>query len=194
VLLTTGIMMRNNRWKDYATLKRAVTLAAKQFPEQEFLMLVLGEEAPPERTDRIEIRYIPYQKDPGTVASYYQAADIYVHAARADTFPTSILEAMACGAPVVATAVGGISEQVDDMRTGFLVEMGDAQGFAARMTQLLSNELMKRDMGRQAVEKARGHYNFNAQVDAYLNWYEELLKNRTEPISAEKSYALSYTG
>jgi len=41
------------------------------------------------------------------VAIYYHAADIYIHATHIDTFPTTILESLACGKPVVATAVGG---------------------------------------------------------------------------------------
>jgi glycosyltransferase involved in cell wall biosynthesis len=192
VLLTTGVMMRRNRWKDYATLKQAVTLAAKGLPEQDLLLLVLGEDAPPEQIDRVLIRYIGYQSDPRIVARYYQAADIYIHAARADTFPTSVLEAMACGTPVAATAVGGIPEQVEDMRTGFLVGMGDVRGLASRIAQLFSNEGMKRDMGWKAVERVRRYYNFDVQVAAYLDWYEELLRKRTESMSVEKSYALSH--
>jgi glycosyltransferase involved in cell wall biosynthesis len=180
VLLTTGVLMHKNRWKDYPTLRHAAILAAKQMPEQDLLLIILGEDAPSEHIDRLVIRYIPYQNDPRTVANYYQAADIYVHVARADTFPISILEAMACATPVVATAVGGIPEQVQDTHTGFLVQMGDAQELAIRITQLLSNESMKRDMGLRAMEKAQRHYNFEAQVDAYLSWYEELLNERAQ--------------
>ena len=191
VLLTTGIMIRRNIWKDYTTLRDAAILAAKQLPEQDVLLIILGDDAPPERIDRLEIRYIPYQNAPRTVADYYKAADIYVHAARADTFPISILEAMACGTPVVATAVGGIPEQVEDTHTGFLVGIGDAQGLAIRITQLLSNEPMKREMGLRAMERARRHYDFDQQVDAYLSWYEELLVERREWMPPEPLYALS---
>ena len=189
VLLTTGVMIRRNRWKDYTTLKDAVALAANQLPDQDVLLIILGEDAPPERIDRMEIRYIPYQNAPRIVADYYKAADIYVHAARADTFPISILEAMACGIPVVATAVGGIPEQVEDSRTGFLVSIGDAQALASRITQLLSIESLKKEMGLRAVERARRHYDFDQQVDAYLGWYEELLLERKEGMGLELTHA-----
>ena len=90
------------------------------------LCIALGETAPSEQIGDIEIRFVPYQKDPEQVARYHQAADIYIHPARADTFPTTIIEALACGTPVVATAVGGIPEQIVEGKTGFLVPVGDA--------------------------------------------------------------------
>jgi hypothetical protein len=46
------------------------------------LFLALGEDAPAERIGQAEVRFVPYQKDPHLVARYYQAADVYVHAAR----------------------------------------------------------------------------------------------------------------
>jgi glycosyltransferase involved in cell wall biosynthesis len=92
-----------------------------------------------ERIGAAEVRFIPYQANQESVARYYEAADLYVHAAPADTFPNTILEALACGTPVVATAVGGIPEQVEDGQTGFLVPVGNARALAERLTQLLSD-------------------------------------------------------
>jgi glycosyltransferase involved in cell wall biosynthesis len=194
VLLTTGIMIHKNIWKDYSTLRHAITLVKDEFSEQDLLLIVLGEDAPPERTDGLEVRYIPYEKDPRVVARYYQAADIYVHAVRADTFPTSVIEAMACGKPVVATAIGGIPEQIEDTYTGFLVPKGDAPGLAARVTQILSDDRLKVDIGMQAAKSARYRFGFDRQVEAYLSWYDELLRGRTGMISTGKSYALSNPG
>ena len=104
----------------------------------------LGEASPPERIGDVEIRFVPYLKDPRKVARYYQAADLYLHPARADTFPTTILEALACGIPVVATAVGGIPEQVMEGQTGFLVPVGDARALARRVIDLLGDEVTGR--------------------------------------------------
>jgi glycosyltransferase involved in cell wall biosynthesis len=191
VLLTTGVMIKQNIWKDYSTLRHAIALAAKHLSGQDLLFIVLGEDAPPERIDQVEIRFVPYQEDPRTVARYYQAADVYVHAAREDTFPTSVLEAMACGTPVVATAVGGILEQVEDTRTGFLVPIGDAQALAIRITQFLSDDVIKESMGKQAAKSAQSCFNFDRQVDAYLSWYDELMRARTGMVCTEKPYALS---
>ena len=65
------------------------------------------------------MRFVGHQKSAQTVAQYYQAADVYLHAATADTFPRAVLEALACGTPVVATGVGGIPEQVRSLGDAF---------------------------------------------------------------------------
>lgn len=112
VLLFAANGIRKNIWKDFVTLRAAVTRLSRQTSGRKLLFIALGEDAPTERVGEAEIRFVPRELDPHAVARYYQAADVYVHAARADTFPTSVIEALACGTPVVATAVGGIPEQV----------------------------------------------------------------------------------
>jgi glycosyltransferase involved in cell wall biosynthesis len=178
VVLFTANAMRRNIWKDYRTVRDAVALTVERMKGQDVLFLALGEDALPERIGPAEVRVVPYQTDPAAVARYYQAADVYVHAARADTFPNTVLEALACGTPVVATAVGGIPEQVEDARTGFLVPAGDAQALADQLTQLLSDNDLRQHMGIQAAEAARRQFDLHRQADAYLEWYHELVHQR----------------
>ena len=87
VLLFLANNVRHNMWKDYETIRAALALVAERWPRQDLLLIALGEEATAELIGRAELRFIPYQSDPSTVARYYQAADIYVHAAHVDTFP-----------------------------------------------------------------------------------------------------------
>jgi len=138
----------------------------------------LGEAAPPERIGDVEIQFVPYQKDPERVARYYQAADLYIHPARADTFPTTVLEALACGTPVVASAVGGIPEQVIEGRTGFLVPVGDARAMAGRVLDLLADEGLRVRMGRQSAEDAARQFGLERMVREYLAFYEAMLNER----------------
>ena len=135
--------------------------------------LAMGEEAPPERIGSAEVRFL--QTEPELAATCYTAADVYVHAARADTFPNTILEALACGTPVVATAVGGIPEQLEEERTGFLVPAGDAQALAERLTRLLSDDHLRQRMGMCALEAARSRFDLQRQASDYLEWYSELV-------------------
>src|ERR671918_1684959 len=97
-------------------MRSAIGQLAERRSQRQLIFVALGEDAPAERIGAAEVRFVPYQKDAALVARYYQAADIYIHSARADTFPNTVLEALACGTPVVATAVGGISEQVKGLR------------------------------------------------------------------------------
>jgi glycosyltransferase involved in cell wall biosynthesis len=175
VLLFAATAVRENTWKDYRTLRMAVDRVVEHLHGYKVLFIALGEDAPAEHVGQAEVRFVPFQKDPEAVAQYFQAADVYAHAARADTFPNTVLEALACGAPVVATAVGGIPEQIDDGRTGFLVPAGDVEALASRLVQVLSDDALRQRMGIQAAKVARRRFDLRRQVDAYLEWYAKLV-------------------
>ena len=179
VILFTANAVRRNIWKDYKTVRDAVALTAGRMTGDHVLFIGLGDDAPPERIGSAELRFVPYQTDPRAVACNYQAADVYVHAARADTFPNTVLEALACGTPVVATAVGGIPEQIEDGRTGFLVPAGSPQSLSDRLTQLLSDTNLRQRMEIFAAEAGRHQFDLQRQADAYLDWYKELVEQET---------------
>lgn len=178
VLLFSANGIRQNIWKDYQTMRSAVAQVAETWDGPEILFIALGEDSPTERIGKAEIRFVPYQKDRQSVASYYQAADIYLHGARADTFPNAVIEALACGTPVVATRVGGVPEQIEDEVNGFLTSMGDSAAMAGRITQLLRDDGLRNRVGQQAAEGARRAYDLNRQTDQYLSWYDEILAQR----------------
>jgi glycosyltransferase involved in cell wall biosynthesis len=199
VMLFSAVGIRQNPYKDYRTLRSAIALVADRLNEHSLLLLALGEDAAPEHVGRAEVRFIPFQKDPRMVARYYQAADIYVHAAHAETWGLTITEALACGAPVVATAVGGIPEQIKGLRiadcgpqiadlngygqdeaTGMLVAGGDAEGMARCIERLLADEALRRQLGQNAARDARQRFDLNRHADDYLGWYREILAAHTE--------------
>jgi len=197
VLLSTAHTIRQNIWKDYRTLRAAIGRVTERLNADSILFIALGEDAPIERIAKAEVRFIPYQKTPAVVARYYQVADIYIHAARADTFPTTVLEALACGTPVVATAVGGIPEQVKGLTpsnrgllvadlnkydiaeaTGTLVPPGDAEAMAESIMAILSNEELRMRLSENAAQDARERFDLQRQVGAYLEWYKTILESR----------------
>lgn len=177
ILLFSAKGIRNNIWKDYQTMRTAVARVADRLGDSDLIFIALGEDGPTERIGRAEVRFVPFQKTPNDVARYYQAADVYLHAARADTFPNVVLEALACGTPVVATAVGGIPEQIDDGSTGYLTRPQDAQDMADAIIRLLNDPASCRAMGENAVQQARMRFDLNRQVDDYLDWYERILES-----------------
>jgi len=176
VMLFAANGIRKNTWKDYGTIRKAAEQAAQKVRGQEIMLIALGEEGRCERVGNLTIRFIPHERDQAKIAQYFQAADLYVHASRAETFPHSILEALACGLPVVATAVGGIPEQVDDGETGFLIPAGDAAGMAEKMADLLLDDTLRQRCGVAAVQSARTRFHMEHQVAAYIEWYEEILR------------------
>ncbi len=145
--------------------------------DQELIFVCVGNRVSrPERMVGMgRMMYLPFVSDVSRLVLWYQAADVYIHAAREDNFPNTVLEALACGTPVVATAVGGIPEQIDDGVTGFLVPKGDSQAMAQRVTELLTNNELRLRMGQQAAETAKQRFGLERQVNEYLNWYEEVI-------------------
>jgi glycosyltransferase involved in cell wall biosynthesis len=176
IVLFAANGIQKNIWKDYKTLKSSLTIISAN--NKKVLCIALGENAPSINIGSVEIRFIPYQRDPGLVARYYQAADVYVHPSRADTFPNTVLEALACGTPVVASKVGGIPEQIIEGKTGYLVPEGDEKKMAEKIICLLENENLKTQIGREAAEDAIKRFSLERMVDDYLTFYEIILKNK----------------
>ena len=75
------------------------------------------------------------------------SADVFVQSSDYEGLPISVLEAMACGLPIVSTKAGGTIDIVEDNVNGFLVEMGDLQGLARCMAKLAQDEKLRDDMG-----------------------------------------------
>ncbi len=171
----TGV---KSRFKDYATIREALArLHGADLPTRSVLFLALGgQEAHRERIGSVDVQTLPFQSDPARVAQYFQAADIFLHAAHADTFPNTVLESLACGTPVIATAVGGIPEQIEDGRTGFLVPLQDSMMMARRICDLLQDEGERTQMGAEAAAVARRDFDLERQADEYLGWYAEILR------------------
>ena len=91
------------------------------------------------------------------LSTYYRAADVVVVPSRSESFGLVALEAAACGTPVVASAVGGLINLVDDGATGFLVEGRDPRRFAAAVDAVLADPARAAAMSGRAAERA-GRY------------------------------------
>ncbi len=186
ILMFAAQGVKDGSWKDYATLRTAVARIAEALPDRAVLFVALGEDAPPERVGRARIRFVPFQRNAARVADYYRAADLYLHAARVDTFPLTVLEALACGTPAVATAVGGIPEQIASVgpaggaaatdATGALVPAGDADAMAGAASRLLGDGDVLARLGANAVRSARERFDLDHQAQVTLDWYREVME------------------
>ncbi len=166
IVLHVGIYARTSWWRDYGMLEDALAE-----PDDDITLLCIGEAGEPRQRGRLSVRFVPPLRDRARLADLYRAANIYAHPAKQDTFPTTVLEALACGTPVIATSVGGIPEQVDEGRTGFLVPPGDTATMRARLFRLLSDENALERMGARAAEEAAARFDVVQQADAYLEWF-----------------------
>jgi glycosyltransferase involved in cell wall biosynthesis len=171
-------LSQKNLYKDYATIHTALEIVSKQTTGREIVFMALGGNENEENSiGDTRIKFLPYIGDPATIAKYYQAADVYLHAAYAETFGIVIVEALSCGTPVIATGVGGIPELIKDSVTGFLVDMLDAQAMSARILELLNNQTLRNVMGEQAALTAQKTWGLDYMAESYLAFYGEIIAN-----------------
>jgi glycosyltransferase involved in cell wall biosynthesis len=109
------------------------------------------------------------------VAERLAQADVFVLSSRSEGLPLAILEAMAAGLPVVATAVGGIPELVADGETGLLVPPGDADALAGALRRLVADPGLRRRLGEAARARVEERFSLTAMRRAHLALYERLL-------------------
>ncbi len=89
--------------------------------------------------------------------------------------PNCVMEAMACGLPVVATDVGGIPDIVESNRTGLLVQKGDTQGLADALVSLLQDSDQRERMGKAAHAFAIEHFDARKTAARLVRWYRDLV-------------------
>ncbi|RLB03550.1 MAG: hypothetical protein DRG83_06840 [Deltaproteobacteria bacterium] len=125
----------------------------------------------------VEVRQIGYVKRAEIMAKVYSAVDLYCITSLADNFPTTVLESMACGTPVVGFAVGGIPEQVIE-ECGQLVVPGDTNALGQAITVLLNDDSKRRKMGELCRKRVEREYNLQLFMERHLALYHELVGGR----------------
>ena len=120
-----------------------------------------------------QVRPIGFIK-PQEIARYYSAADVFVAPSLADNLPYTVLEAMACEVPVVASRVGGIPEEVDDNVTGRLFAPGAWQELGSALVSLLENQENAAAMGRAGRKRTEDYFEMSRFVGRYEALFREL--------------------
>src|SRR5438067_10446107 len=109
------------------------------------------------------------------IVDYLSASDVLLLPSEQESFGLAALEAMACEVPVIASRVGGIPEVVDDGVTGCLATVGDIEKMSADAARLLSDEELRREMGRRARESAVSRYSTDLVIPQYIEFYERVI-------------------
>ena len=173
-----------NRTKGHLSMLRAAKLVREQLPEAYLRILAAftpthaayGEAVQAEgrelglfHEDRLRI------VDPGNrVAELLPAFDVFLSTAipLSEGVPTTILEAMSCGIPVVATDVGGVAEIVEDGVTGFLVPSLDTDAIVAATVRLLQAPALRAEMAANARRIAVERYDSKNCVEEHLRAFD----------------------
>lgn len=114
------------------------------------------------------------------LSAVYSAADLLVAPSIAETFSQVVLEAQACGTPVVAFAAGGIPEVVRDGVTGLVVPAGDISALADAIRHLLQADDLRVAMAKRARQVVLDEYTLEVQARRYVELYRAALAGRRE--------------
>jgi len=107
------------------------------------------------------------------ISTYYRAADVCLVPSRSESFGLVALESSACGTPVVASAVGGLTTLVDHGETGFLVESRDPAAFAEPVVRILDDRRFAEGLARRAATRAL-RYSWREAAERLAALHEEL--------------------
>ena len=100
--------------------------------------------------------------------------DLIVHPADMEGLGVSLLQAAACGVPIIGTPVGGIPEIVRDGVNGYLVPPGDVEAIASRVIEILSDQSRLSQMGKAGRELVKKEFSISNMVDANFNVYNQM--------------------
>jgi len=109
----------------------------------------------------------------------YRRATILVLPTRSEGMPTSLLEAMACGLPAVASNVGGIPEILQNNLNGVIVPPGDPKAIADSVMGLLQDEATRVKMGTAARRTVKERYDWSGLVNRLERYYEDVMRGKT---------------
>jgi glycosyltransferase involved in cell wall biosynthesis len=142
-----------------------------------FRLLVVGHEAREwEKAAPVPVTAVESIKDDQLLAVMYSAADVFAHPALADNLPNGVLESLACGTPAVAFDVGGVSDAVRPMETGYLARYKDADDLAHGIGLILDDPDRRAHMSATCRLVAESDYDMNLQADRFETLYRNLCR------------------
>ena len=119
-----------------------------------------------------QVKFLGWIDDIGSVLSRW---DVFVMPSLEEGFPIAAMDAMAGGLPVVATAVGGVPELIEDEKSGWLVPPRDVEALASRLRLLLGDPDLRHSVGAAAYARVRDHFSAAQMARGFGQLYDELL-------------------
>lgn len=138
-------------------------------------VVILGGHAE-EVVEQLPLEAFPlgYINDEQRIVDVYNAADVFVLPSLSENLPNTIMEAMACGVPCVGFKVGGIPEEIDHQRNGYIAEYRHAEDLARGIRWILT-EADYDELSRNAIHKVAKNYSQQSVAMRYLDVYDQAM-------------------
>jgi len=114
--------------------------------------------------------------DRDAILNFYRQADLFVTATTWEGMPNTVLEAMACGLPVVASRASGLEELVTEGVNGYLVDINDHVALADRLVDLIDNPYERQRMGKESRKVAEQEFAWEYIAEQYVEIYQQIRK------------------
>lgn len=178
-----GMVAHFREEKDHATFLRAAREVLEVMPSVRFCLVGSGplEATTQECAHRLGIAgqvEFPGHLEGEALQAAVRRFSVSVLTSRSEGLPNAILESMAAGRPVVATAVGGIPELIEDGVTGFLIPPGDPTALAERVVCLLKEPSLAWVMGQRGRQKVEREFAIERMVGQFQGLYRDLLREK----------------
>lgn len=142
-------------------------------------LVVFGGTAPDGLTELgIPIRSVGKVTDDAALARLYSACDVMVVPSEQEAFGKTLVEAMACGTPVVAFASGGPTDIVEHGATGFLADPFDVESLAAGIIWCIEDDNRNAALGDRARFRARQEFEIDVVAQRYQDLYSQILTRK----------------
>ncbi|HLS27494.1 MAG TPA: glycosyltransferase family 4 protein [Opitutales bacterium] len=159
----------DNRRKGFAFLDEALMRFSS---EDNVFLLSIGNGTPTPKAKLPHLHLGPIAND-RLLSSIYSLADVFVIPSIQDNLPNTVLEAMACGTPVVGFDSGGIRDMVENGKNGFLAPTGNTQALADALHEILPPQICQ-EMGDSSREKVLREFREELQAIRYTELYRKL--------------------
>jgi len=176
--LRCTMVARFTNFKDHSLLLRAF---ARVSGEARLLLVGAGDTLPAAKRLALQLgihKRVEFAGSRSDVPELLAQTDVFVLASKQETLPISILEAMRAGLPVIASDVGGISEEVIDGQTGLLVSPGSVEDLSRALARLLGDKALRRTMGRAGRRRFEKMFLADLMIERTSALYEEVLEKR----------------
>lgn len=188
VIVTSARSTTANDFKGADVLSMALELASAELAKRGHSgaptrVMTLGDTAPRRVIGNFSIESVPHTADRSRISDYLRAADLYVHPSRAENYPLTVLEALACGTPVIASDAGGTPEVVAGNEGAATFPSGDAPALAGLLVTLLHDRHCLLDLASRARAAAPHCYTLDQQAQAYMEWYASIIDEHSDRLA-----------
>jgi glycosyltransferase involved in cell wall biosynthesis len=180
IILAGAVKASSDERKGFRVLGHGLKRLAESRSSDDLDLVVFGEREPARPPDMgFKVTFVGEINDDDALALLYSAADVYVAPSTQENLANTVMEAMACGTPVVAFDIGGMSDMIEHEVTGYLAQPFDTQDLARGISWVTQDRSLNRSLSCRARAKVEKEYAVDKVGRRYAQLYEEVLKGTT---------------